>query len=292
MAIPSHPREPQYSSTYFVQGQQSEEFQRLVDQDRFITASMGGVLAEQTDLSAFRRVLDIASGPGSWAIEAAQTYPEMSLVGIDIDPRVVEFANAQAAAQQVDERVVFQTMDALQALRFPDDSFDLVNMRFGMGFLRTWEWPRVLIELLRVVRPGGIVRITDGEVVSESSSPALLRFFEMFLCALFRSGHFFTQEGTGIISYLVPMLGQRGYHQVQTRAYILHYHVGTAEGQAYIENMLRIFQTFRPFLQKWGCLSKDYDAICQQAIQEMQQPDFFATWHLLTAWGAKPEAEV
>lgn len=32
-------------------------------------------------------------------------------------------------------------------------------------------------------------------------------------------------------------------------------------------------------------LSKDYDAIYQQALKEMQQSDFYVTWNFLTAWG-------
>jgi len=33
----------------------------------------------------------------------------------------------------------------------------------------------------------------------------------------------------------------------------------------------------------------DYETIYQQALTEMQLPDFVATWRLLTAWGNKPE---
>jgi hypothetical protein len=47
------------------------------------------------------------------------------------------------------------------------------------------------------------------------------------------------------------------------------------------------FQTIRPFIQKWGCTSKDYEALYQQALIEMQQPNFLATVNLLTAWGCK-----
>jgi len=44
-----------------------------------------------------------------------------------------------------------------------------------------------------------------------------------------------------------------------------------------------------PFLQKWGCATEDYDAVYQQALIEMQQPDFRAIWPIITAWGTKPE---
>jgi len=59
--MPTFPQKQQYSGTYFVQDRQNEEeLLRLVDQDRLVTASMGGVLPEQADPSAFRRVLDVA----------------------------------------------------------------------------------------------------------------------------------------------------------------------------------------------------------------------------------------
>ncbi len=292
MPMSPHPQEQHYSGTYFVQDHQNEEeLLRLADQDRLVTRSMGGVLAEQADPSAFPRVLDVACGSGGWVIEAAQTYPEMSLVGIDVNPLMVEYARASAVANHVDDRAEFHIMDALRILEFPDASFDLVNLRFALSFLRTWEWPRVLRELLRVVRPGGVVRLTDEEVIHQSTSPAAMQFCEMLLCALFRAGRLFTQESSGLTAHLAPLLSQHGYQQVQTRAYALQYRAGTLEGQTYAEDGMRVFRTLRPFLQKWGCMSKDYDAIRQQTTEEIQRPDFCATWHLLTAWGIKPKPE-
>src|SRR5260370_36774855 len=89
----------------------------------------------------------------------------MSLVGIDINQHVMEYACAQAADHHVDDRVKFHVMDALSILDFPDASFDLVNLRFAISFVRTWDWPMLLKKLLRVVRPGGVVRLTDEEVI-------------------------------------------------------------------------------------------------------------------------------
>ncbi len=288
--MPTPPQKQQYSGTYFVQDRHNEEeLLRLVDQDRLVTASMGGILPEQADPSAFRRVLDVACGSGGWAIEAAQTYPEMSLVGIDINQHLIEYAHAQAAAHHVDDRVEFQVMDALRILEFPDASFDLINLRFAISFVRTWDWPLLLKKLLRIVRPGGVVRLTDEEVIHQSNSPASMQFCEMLLCALFRSGHLFAQESTGLTAHLAPLLSQHGYQQVQTRAYALQYQAGIPEGQAYIEDGIRVLQTLRPFLQKWGCVSKDYNTIRDQALEEIQRPDFCATWHLFTAWGIKPQ---
>jgi ubiquinone/menaquinone biosynthesis C-methylase UbiE len=74
----------------------------------------------------------------------------MSFVGIDISQRMIEHACAQAKAHQVNERVEFQVMDALRPFELPVASFDLVNLRFGSSYVRTWDWPKVVNEMLRV----------------------------------------------------------------------------------------------------------------------------------------------
>jgi ubiquinone/menaquinone biosynthesis C-methylase UbiE len=264
-----------------------KELARLTIQDRTITAAMGGVLSEQPDSTAFHHVLDAGCGTGGWLIQAAQTYPEMSLVGIDISKRMIEYARAQAEAHQVKDRVKFRVMDALLISTLRSASFDLVNLRFGVSFLRTWDWPKMLSELLWVARPGGVIRVTETEAIIHSSSPALTRLFEMFQSALFRSGHLFTDESAGLIDHLPRLLSQHGCQQAQTKAHVMEYQAGTNEGEAFYENMTLVFQTVRPFIQKYGYAAKDYETIYQQALSEMQQPDFHATWNILTAWGEK-----
>ncbi|HWS84746.1 MAG TPA: methyltransferase domain-containing protein [Ktedonobacteraceae bacterium] len=290
MPTPLDPRTNDNPSTYFVQDRKNQkELTRLTIQDQAVKAVMGGVLPEQTDPAVFRRVLDVGCGPGGWIIDTAQTYPEMSLVGIDISQRMIEYACTQAKAHQVRDRVEFRVMDALRPLEFPVDCFDLVNVRFGVSYLRTWDWPKFLSELLRVARPGGVVRVTDSEIVLQSNSSALTRLCEMSQCALYRSGHLFTEEPTGLIDHLVRLLDQYGYEQVQTKTYTMEYRAGTPEGEACYEDVMLFFQTGRPFILKWGCATKDYDALYRQALSEMRQPDFLATGNLLTAWGSKPK---
>jgi len=48
--------------------------------------------------------------------------------------------------------------------------------------------------------------------------------------------------------------------------------------------MSHLFRTIVPFFHKWIGVPDDYEKIYQQALSEMQQPDFVATWHFLTAW--------
>jgi ubiquinone/menaquinone biosynthesis C-methylase UbiE len=280
-------------STYYVQDRQSEqELVRLTIQGQMMTEAMGGPLPEQADPSSFRRVLDIACGPGEWVIATAKTYPTMSLTGIDISQSMIKYAREQAVTQHLEDRISFHAMDALLMLEFPSSFFDLVNLRCCVGFMRTWEWPKMIGEMRRVTRAGGVVRITDAEAEAghtRDASPALMQFSELFQSALFQAGNLFEQAPSGLTAHLASLLGQYGCKTVQTRTYPMNYQAGTSSGQAYYEDMQRAFQTLRPFILKWSRRNKndDYDVMCQQALAEIRRSDFHATWNLLTAWGTK-----
>jgi len=250
---------------------------------------MGGVLPEQENPALFQRVLDIGSGTGDWLIEAAKTYPNMSLlVGVDISNRMVEYAQTQAEVQELSDRVQFRVMDALRMLEFPINYFDLVNQRLGISYLRTWDWPKLLWEYWRVTRPGGIVRITESDIITETNSPALLCLDQLLLQALYQAGHFFAPERNGMTSQLGRLLQQYGFQHVQTCAFSLEYRAGTPEGNLFHEDMKHVYRTFVPFMRKWAQVPGDYEALYQQMLSETQRPDFVATWNLLTACGNKP----
>src|SRR5215467_280551 len=224
MSTSDQPRR-EHPSTYFVQDRSNlDEMTRLQIQDEMLTTGMGGVLPEQPDPAIFQRVLDVGCGTGGWLIEAAKTYPTMSLlVGVDVSSKMIEYAQAQAEAQQVSDRVQFSTMDALRMLEFPTDYFHLVNQRFGASYLRTWEWPKLLHEFQRVTQPGGVIRVTESALITESSSSALTRLNQVFIQAFYAAGHLFTLDSTGVTSQLVRLLQQYGLHNVQTHAHALDY---------------------------------------------------------------------
>jgi len=87
------------------------------------------------------------------------------------------------------------------------------------------------------------------------------------------------------MSQLPRLLTQHGIQNVQTRRYKIPYHAGTPEGQHYIEDATLASRTTLPFLRKWTRVPDDYEEIYQQALVEMQQPDFVGYVTLLTAWG-------
>jgi len=281
----------EHPSTYFVQDRSNvEEMTRLDIQDRMLNTAMGGVLPELADPTLLRRVLDVGCGTGGWLRETARTYPSIErLVGADISAKMLDYARTKAELQHLDGRVQFQTMDALRMLEFPTSSFDLVNQRLGTSWLRTWEWTKILLEYQRVSRPGGIIRITEGNIVIESNSPALTKLNQISLETLYRSGRLFAASGDGLISELARLMTLHAIENVQTRLHTLTYRAGTESGQWFCDDMARFYHVALPFFQKWTRVPDNYQRTCEEAKKEMQHPDFVATWTFLTAWGIRSE---
>ena len=278
---------PNLASTYYYQGQAHlREMERLAVQERWLTQSMGGVLAEQDNPMRIQYILDVACGTGGWLIEIAQIYPDiLSLTGIDASATMLEYARSQAEAAEVSERVEFHVMDALRPLEFPTQSFDLVNHRLGMSWLRTWDWPRLLQEYRRILKPGGTVRITEVSFCTECSSAAYLQINQYYYRAFYRAGYFFENAADGLIHHLADLLRKHGYADVQTIERPSLVDQTSPMFPLVAADSKLLMQNIKPFLLKWGQLPEDYDLLKERAIEDFQKPDFFIGGITQTAWG-------
>jgi SAM-dependent methyltransferase len=110
-------------------------------------------------ITAPKRVLDMASGTGRWAMEVAQQFPEAQVLGVDI---AVPQAEYLAKADPPPANYTFQQGNALEPLPFPDGAFDYVHMRFMFSAVPFERWPSVVRELVRVTAPGGWIELVEA----------------------------------------------------------------------------------------------------------------------------------
>lgn len=106
-------------------------------------------LVREAGIQNGERILDIATGTGKVALEAARLVrPRGRVVGIDISPGMLAHARRKTGTLPVD----FIRMDA-EALAFKGESFDAVLCGFGLPFL-----PDMMCgcrEILRVLKVNG-----------------------------------------------------------------------------------------------------------------------------------------
>ena len=278
---------------YFIDPESGAEMTRLISLDRLMTKCLGGLFSEHSaaDLAAVRRVLDIACGPGGWAQEVAYAYPKKEVVGIDISQNMISYARTQAQVQRLDN-AHFQVMDATKPLDFPDRSFDLVNARL-IGFFPKSIWPSFLQECWRITRPGGIIRLTEMEigVCGITNSAAVERLNALAVQTFYLTGHGFSPDGRhlGTTPLLARFLRDAGYQNVQQRAHVLDYSVGTEVHEEFCQGNMVGFKLIQPFLlQTKVTTQEELDQLYEQALVEMRSSDFCGLVYYLIVWGKKP----
>ncbi len=276
------------ANVYFNDPENVAEMARLLGQDRLITKGMGGLFSERFDLSHIHRILDAACGPGGWALEVAFTYPEIEVVGIDVSRAMIDYANAQARAQGLDN-ASFQVMDIQKPLDFPDSSFDLVNARF-INFLPAAAWPQLMQEFGRITQPGGVIRLTESEWWYFTNSPALENLNAVIIRALKLQGESFSQSGrfTGVLPMLGRLLLDAGCVNISYRSHVIDYSYGTEAYQGFRHDAAIVFKLFQPFIVRMGVATQEeVNQLYEQMQLEMMKDDFRGLMLPLTAWGER-----
>lgn len=282
--------QPLEQNTYMLDSESAAEMARLMIQDQDITAGMGGIFPEQTDLSGVQRVLDLACGPGGWPLELAYTYSDMEVVGVDISERMIAYANAQAQVQQR-ANVSFRVMDILKPLDFPDHFFDLVNARVISTLMPREKWPALFQECLRVLRPGGILRLTEPEGPISNQPHFEKAVYIGVQQAMRRTGLSFSPNGLhhGIIQMLPYFFRQAGLPILGKRAHCIDFSFGTSAHESFSRNLTLILPLLEPLVIKMKtATSEEWRNLTQKAQVEMHKEDFCAALIMVTVWGEKP----
>lgn len=117
------------------------------------------------------KILDVATGTGDFAIEAAKIMPQ-EIVGFDLSEQMLRVGEEKVKRLQLDHLIRFQKGDS-ENMPFAGESFDAITVAFGV---RNFENPeKGLQEFIRVLKPGGVA------VILEFSRPRGFPFRQLYL---------------------------------------------------------------------------------------------------------------
>lgn len=117
-----------------------------------------------------QHILDVGCGPGLDTVALAQMVgPRGRIEGVDRDPQMLAAADERARAEGVESWVTHRAADAA-ALPFADNTFDAC--RSERLFQHLLQPEQVLVEMVRVTKPGGWVVVVDTDWgASQTSTP-------------------------------------------------------------------------------------------------------------------------
>lgn len=98
-----------------------------------------------------KKILDVATGTGDFAIECAKLNPE-SIIGIDISDGMMKYGREKLKKLKLDSVITLKNGNA-ENIAFPDDSFDAIVVGFGVRNFQNLNTG--LSNLYRMLKPGG-----------------------------------------------------------------------------------------------------------------------------------------
>ncbi len=137
-------------------------------------------------------------------------------------------------------------------------SFDVVNARLLFSFMPTKAWPGLLKECLRILRPGGLVCLTECEV-GITNGPISEQLSYMFVRAMQRAGMIFSPDArhVGITPMLGGLLRDAGFVDIRQKAETIDYSAGSPIHDAFCENIMVGSKLAQPFMIKMGITTQE-----------------------------------
>jgi len=121
-----------------------------------------------------KNILDVATGTGDVALEMAKKISGSTITGIDISAGMLEVGQKKIVQQKLSNQVKIGLGDA-EAIEHHDNSFDAVTVAFGV---RNFERLEIgLAEMLRVLKPGGILAILEFSHPKKQPVSAFYNFY-------------------------------------------------------------------------------------------------------------------
>jgi demethylmenaquinone methyltransferase/2-methoxy-6-polyprenyl-1,4-benzoquinol methylase len=99
-----------------------------------------------------KRILDVATGPGDFALTSYEILKPEKITGIDISEGMLELGRKKIINAGLANHIELLNGDS-EAILFEDNSFDAVTVAFGVRNFENLE--QGLSEIKRVMRPGG-----------------------------------------------------------------------------------------------------------------------------------------
>ncbi|EFQ29075.1 methyltransferase domain-containing protein [Colletotrichum graminicola M1.001] len=233
-----------------------------------------------------KRVLDVGTGTGAWAMDMGDMYPEARIIGVDLSP---------IQSNTVPPNVHFYVEDAAQPWAWPDP-FDYIHTRSLLGSFGDFK-NEVIRQAFDSLRPGGWLESQDfnAEGISDDNTlkpdAALSHWF-------YDMNHASELIGRPLSrSHLLRQWYEEvGFVDVQQRVFKMpingwaksprHKHVGRLWEQNYLDGLSGLSMAL--FTQVLGRKQEEVQVSLVDVRKDVSNMHIHAYQHVWVVWGRKP----
>ncbi|KAI9818506.1 MAG: hypothetical protein M1827_000565 [Pycnora praestabilis] len=137
------------NETYHMPNDEAEQTRLSIIHQVYLLL-MDGQMTKAPITEDVKRILDVGTGLGDWAIDVAERYPDAQVVATDI--------TAFQPSGGIPSNLSFQIDDAQEEWTYTE-VFDLIHMRNLSGAFN--DWAGIYQDVCKHLRPGGYIEIVD-----------------------------------------------------------------------------------------------------------------------------------
>ncbi|KAI4140680.1 MAG: hypothetical protein L6R39_005688 [Caloplaca ligustica] len=293
----------------------TKETERLDIMHKLTEVSLGGRLNLAPIPKDPKRILDIGTGTGIWAIEMGKLLAQNLLI---LTPKLSFLTSSETSGDKYPDAEVRLAPIGL-AVYFPiqphwvppnvrfevddveDDwtyhqPFDFIHCRFMGNAIH--DWPKLHQRVFQHTKPGGWAEFIDLDLTWTSPDGSLKKHYAS---QKFNDEFIRVSRETNLEScpglYLEGWMKDAGFKNVQAEKFV--WPVGTWPKDKHLKevgawNYLQIMEglegfTLALFTRHLGYSQKEVEAICAQIRKEIKDPKMHSMFHLHVAYGQKPE---
>ena len=118
------------------------------------------------------RMLDVGTGVAAMAVAYAELFPQLTVVGIDVMPRVLALAEQTVAASSVSDRIILRQQDVISL----DEPETFLFAWLPAPFIPESALGAGVLRIIESLLPGGWLMVGHGKYGGSAVNDAVLRF--------------------------------------------------------------------------------------------------------------------
>jgi ubiquinone/menaquinone biosynthesis C-methylase UbiE len=263
----------------YLLGAREDERQRLLGQGAAVRGHAAALL-DRIGIESGWRVADLGCGPlGILDLLGERVGPRGRVVGVERDPRMVEHLTHSLKERGLSDVEIVEA-DAT-ATGLAAGGLDLAHTRLVL--VNVYAPGRVLAEMLRVVRPGGVVAAQEIDFSGFGCFPANPSYDRLLAAVVDAWG-----DGRDpFVGRAVPGLFlEAGATDVHADCFTLVQRPGDPNHRIvpFIAQLMR-----EPILAAGRLAAAELDELCAEAERHLAQPGVFTLWGpVYQVWGRRP----